>query len=155
MQGTNIQNGMKIHVNQIPAEGVTEHARYDPTTMEMDREDIHVTTPFEAEAAIRMVDEELVATVELRYRLDLVCARCLEPFDSDRTTQAVLSYHVQPEAVLDITEDLRQEIILAYPMIPVCQTTCRGLCRFCGQNLNVTSCQHTGQVGYGDPHLVE
>jgi uncharacterized protein len=43
---------------------------------------------------------------------------------------------VAPTDVVDITDDIRQEIILAYPMIPICQQNCKGLCPVCGQNLN-------------------
>ena len=44
--------------------------------------------------------------------------------------------------VVDITDDVRQEIMLAYPMIPVCRPDCKGLCSVCGQNLNAGPCQH-------------
>jgi uncharacterized protein len=42
--------------------------------------------------------------------------------------------------VVDITNDIRQEIILAYPMIPICRQTCKGLCAVCGYNLNQGVC---------------
>ncbi|MBI2174769.1 MAG: DUF177 domain-containing protein [Candidatus Omnitrophica bacterium] len=68
--------------------------------------------------------------------------------DMDRTdvhlldVKAMSSYHVAPTDVVDITDDVRQEIILAYPMIPVCREDCKGLCISCGQNLNVAACSH-------------
>jgi uncharacterized metal-binding protein YceD (DUF177 family) len=58
------------------------------------------------------------------------------------TPDATFSYSVQPTDVVDITEDVRQEIILAYPMIPLCDPACKGLCRSCGANLNRVSCGH-------------
>ena len=33
------ETAMKIHVNRIPDEGLKEHASYDPSTMDMDRDD--------------------------------------------------------------------------------------------------------------------
>ena len=133
---------MKIHVNQVPAEGLREHAAYDPTTMDMDREDVRLTEPFDVDVFAVKVESELVVTIEVRCPLRLSCARCLEEFASVLTTEGLFSYKVQPSDAVDITDDVRQEIILAYPMIPVCRPDCRGLCGVCGQNLNVAVCRH-------------
>ena len=133
---------MKIHVNRIPAEGLKDHATYDPSTMDMDREDIHADEPFEVDACITKADQELVVDADIRCALRLSCARCLEEFDSMVSVDVVFSYTVRPTDIVDITEDVRQEVILAYPMIPLCQPDCKGLCSVCGQNLNTTSCNH-------------
>jgi len=37
---------------------------------------------------------------------------------------------------IDIHEMIRQEIILHFPLIPVCSEGCKGLCIDCGENLN-------------------
>ena len=133
---------MKIHVNQVPPEGLKDHAAYDPSTLDMERFDVHLREPFEVDAFITKADQELVVSAEIRAPLRLTCARCLEEFLSIVSTDAMFSYKVQPTDVVDITEDVRQEIILAYPMIPVCQPDCKGLCSSCGQNLNVAPCSH-------------
>ena len=134
--------GMKIHVNRIPPEGLKEHATYDPSAMDMGRSDIHLGGPFEAEVFATKADQELVVDVDIHCPLRLTCARCLEEFASALATDALFSYKVQPSDVVDITGDVRQEVILAYPMIPVCRPDCKGLCSACGQNLNVASCSH-------------
>ena len=133
---------MKIHVNQVPAEGLRERASYDPAGMDMDRDDIHLLEPFTVEAFAMKVDEELVVRADIRCPLRLDCARCLEAFASTVRTDGVFSYTVHPGDVVDITEDVRQEIILTYPMVPVCRPDCKGLCSACGQNLNARACQH-------------
>ena len=140
---------MKIHVNRIPAEGLREHASYDPTTLDMDCFDIRLIEPFEVEAFITKVDQELIVEVDVRAPLHLTCARCLEEFTSLIVAGAVFSYKVQPSDIVDIAEDVRQEIILAYPMIPICRVDCKGLCKACGQNLNVSLCSHSTNVPEG------
>ena len=142
---------MKIHVDRVPEGGLEEHATYDPTTLDMDREDIRLLEPFDVQAFIRLADEELVVNAQIRCPLHLLCARCLEEFTSTVQTDAIYSYEVQPSDVVDITEDVRQEIILSYPMIPLCRPNCRGLCRTCGQNLNAASCSHQAPVVEGSP----
>ena len=133
---------MKIHVNQVPDEGLRDHARYDPSNMDMGRDDIHLCEPFEVDAFITRVDTELVVKAGIRCPLLLSCARCLEDFSQTVTADAVFSYKAGPTDVVDITNDVRQEIMLAYPMIPICQPDCKGLCSSCGQNLNFAPCNH-------------
>jgi uncharacterized protein len=135
---------MKIQVSRVPEEGLREHATYDPTTMDMDRDDIHLPEPFEVDAFVAKMDEELMVTVDIRCPLRLSCARCLEEFVSTLHADAMFNYQVRPSDIVDITDDVRQEILLGYPMIPVCRPDCRGLCRVCGQNLNAAVCPHQG-----------
>jgi len=133
---------MKIYVNRVPEQGLTEHLRYDPAAMDMERMDVRLPESFEVDAVITKVERELVVSVDIRCPIRLTCARCLKEFPSTVATDAVFSYTVQPSDIVDITDDVRQEIILAYPMIPVCQPDCKGLCASCGQNLNVEPCGH-------------
>ena len=133
---------MHIHVNRVPAEGLTQHAAYDPATLDMDRDDIRLVEPFEVDAIITKADRELVVSTAIRCPVQPVCARCLAEFTQVLTPEALFSYTVQPTDVVDITEDVRQEIILAYPVRPLCRPDCRGLCRTCGQNLNERACSH-------------
>ncbi len=108
----------------------------------MEREDIHLDQPFDVEAFIALADEELVVHAEIHCSLRLSCARCLEDFVSTLVTDATFSYAVKPTDVVDVTDDVRQEIMVDYPMVPICRPDCKGLCRSCGQNLNLASCQH-------------
>jgi uncharacterized protein len=133
---------MKIHVNRVPAEGLREQVTYDPVPMDMDRDDIRVTQPFSVQAVATKADQELVVWVHIHCPLRCSCARCLEEFEATVRSRATFSYTVQPTDVVDITDDVRQEIILGYPAIPLCGPDCRGLCRVCGQNLNRASCRH-------------
>jgi len=133
---------MKIHVNQIPAEGLRERATYDPAPLDMERDDVRLPQPFEVEAFLTRAERELVVQADIRCPLHLVCSRCLEEFDSAVATKALFNYTVHPTEVVDITDDVRQEIMLAYPMFPVCRPDCKGLCGACGQNLNAGPCRH-------------
>ena len=46
---------------------------------------------------------------------------------------------------IDLTELIRQEMILHFPTIPVCSKSCKGLCPACGVDLNDKSCSCTEQ----------
>ena len=133
---------MKIHVNRVPETGLTEHAVYDPQPLDMERADVRLAKPFEVDAAISLIDSELVVKADIHAQLTCLCARCLEEFAQPVELDGIFSYSVKPTDVVDITDDVRQEIILAYPMIPHCSRDCKGLCAVCGKNLNRESCEH-------------
>ena len=133
---------MKIHVNRVPEEGVNEHVTYDPAALDMEREDVKLKEPFEVDAFITRADRELVVQAKIRSPIVLCCGRCLEEFSQLINTKGIYSYTVELTDVVDITEDVRQEIILAYPMIALCKEDCKGLCPQCGKNLNNGLCEH-------------
>ena len=149
-----LSHGMKIYVSRIPEEGLKDHASYDPAAMDMDREDIRLREPFEVEAVMSVADRELVVNVDIRCPVHPVCARCLEEFDSTVTARTLFTYQVHPTDIVDITDDVRQEIVLAYPMVPICRPDCKGLCRTCGHNLNRAACSHQAADSRGadEPH---
>lgn len=133
---------MKIQVNKVPEEGLKERETYDPAALDMDREDIRLAGPFDVDAQINLVDKELVVNADIHCTLSMTCAKCLETFETPLAPRGLFSYSVEPNDIVDITDDVRQEIILAYPMVPVCRAECRGLCAVCGQNLNERDCGH-------------
>ncbi len=88
----------------------------------------------------------------------MICGRCLavvsrplqaalsEDFpigsaDDDSRDEA-LGLRVGPELVLDVSDVVRQHLLLAAPMAPVCTPDCRGLCPVCGANRNDVDCGH-------------
>lgn len=133
---------MKIYVNRIPSEGLHEEAAYDPAALDLDRSDLHIGQPITVSASISKAEQAILVQADVQGMMEVTCARCLEPFDVPLRTRPTLSYEVRPNEIVDITNDIRQEIILAYPMIPVCRPDCKGLCPVCGQNLNEAACPH-------------
>lgn len=41
---------------------------------------------------------------------------------------------------VDLTEDMREAMIVCFPGYPVCSPDCKGLCPKCGENLNTSVC---------------
>jgi len=89
--------------------------------------------------------------------LETPCARCLEParltidapmavtFVSTDASEPGLDDD-DPDVVtfagsdIDVGEEIRDEILLAIPVGPLCTPTCRGLCPVCGGNRNFAPC---------------
>lgn len=130
---------MKIYVDRIPTEGVVESETYEPSEMEsgMDRDDVHLHKPFVLNVRISRFNHDVVVRGDLNVPMECTCARCLETFEFTGKSVVTLSYPVEGKDMVDITEDVRQEAILTYPMVPHCSDSCKGLCSSCGANLNL------------------
>jgi uncharacterized protein len=94
----------------------------------------------------------------LRGELLVPCARCLEPAlatvdapvaasfversSSERETPAESEDDVIAieHGTIDLGRPIRDEILLAIPMGPVCRPDCAGICPTCGRNRNLTPC---------------
>ena len=71
-----------------------------------------------------------------------ICGRCLEPVEKEVNVGIELFFDIEEiEEELDISEDIREEVLLAFPMNLLCSGDCAGLCRFCGGNRNKNECK--------------
>ena len=98
-----------------------------------------------------------------QIRLKTDCASCLTGFELDVPVIFNLTLKPRPASsgelpedleltredleecfyegeTIDLDEILREQLLLALPMYPRCQESCRGLCPVCGVNLNEQSC---------------
>jgi uncharacterized protein len=93
-----------------------------------------------------VVDGVLVSTV-VRAPLSAECGRCLDPFSTEVELTATDLFVYEPEAddeevrrlegdLLDLGPLLRDAVVLALPLNPVCSPDCAGLCPTCGARLN-------------------
>lgn len=121
--------------------------------------DAPLTKPLTADLfLIRMKDGFTVILENLHSETVMQCFRCLDKFNvplhipsierqffdemPERDYDPFEVFLINKEQMaVDLTEMLRQEIILHFPMIPVCSERCKGLCSGCRINLNSTS-QH-------------
>ncbi len=74
---------------------------------------------------------ELLVRGHLEQDFDLVCSRCGKDFDDTiKVDDFTQSYEISDEkSEVDLTEDIRESIILALPTYPVCAETCPGIAR--------------------------
>jgi uncharacterized protein len=117
------------------------------------------------------------AVGNVQAQIELQCSRCLEAFATAveapldelfKQTIDVVSGHPLPESdrpdededdlfpisqnhILDLTEPVRQALLVALPMQPLHSEDCRGLCPTCGTNWNLAQCDCAPDEG--DPRL--
>lgn len=91
---------------------------------------------------IQALGTELLVRGKLSLPLDCICVRCGAEFKSvAQEDEFVTSVEIfDTTDFLDLTEEVREVIILTLPGYPVCSKTCKGLCMTCGKNLNQGAC---------------
>jgi len=113
----------------------------------------------EADLAIQKSANEFFCQGQVAARMVLECARCLVKFETELTgptdfivcsAEDVARYSdgdnenyvrfLGNELRADIVEPVRQALVLALSMKPLCSEDCRGLCASCGANLNERTC---------------
>ena len=93
-------------------------------------------------------------TADITSVISAECRRCVNPFEIDVVTTLDVFFSISDESpeeniaderyydgeTIDISEDVRQALILEIPMWPLCSETCEGLCLQCGTELNAGAC---------------
>jgi len=91
------------------------------------------------------------------------CGRCLKNFQATTEAEILEKFYpadaqgIEKDAytyefdVVDITDALREGLLLVEPISALCKEDCRGLCPVCGIDRNVDSC--TCETTTMDPRL--
>lgn len=135
---------MKILVARIPEEG-SNYEGDDPGSIMQVENDAFIRNPGDVhyELYAQRVSDELIVRGKVDVGLELRCARCSEFFSTTVGVSDFLRAYPAPEGTdsVDITEDLREDILLHMPGFPLCGEGCKGVCPQCGADLNKGSCE--------------
>lgn len=159
---------MKINVAQLlkePSGFTKEHDLHEEISA-LDPEIVPLSALTGNVQLIR-TSEGVYALGAIRTNLELNCSRCLDPFSFplkfqleeefrpsiDISTGASLpssgddesATRIDAHHILDLSEVIRQNILLAMPPHPICRSNCAGLCPVCGQNLNDNPHEHVDE----------
>lgn len=111
---------------------------------------------------LESVMEGVLVSGWARVPLSGECGRCLDPISSsiEVDLQELFAY---PESavtddelehlvgdLLDLQPTLRDAVVLALPLTPLCRADCPGLCVTCGARLADGGCGHTSELPEDD-----
>ena len=149
---------MQINVSQLLKEPIGSTRKYEVN------ETIDVAgggRVVQGEVGLVRTDRGILVKGTLQTAVEVTCSRCLSVFScplglgieeeylptTDMASGASLPSPEEPSYftidehyVLDLTEAIRQCIMLTIPMKPLCRQDCAGLCPNCGHNLNQGPC---------------
>lgn len=132
---------MKVQIDQIPESGLELTESYQASQLDLNRPDIKFAEPISLWAQINKGINNISVKLNIGAAIHLNCSRCLEEFTLPLSKQINLNLPIENKKEIDLTDNLREEVILDYPLKPLCRQDCLGLCPNCGQNLNQGKCK--------------
>lgn len=156
---------MQINVSQQLKSNIGTVRDYEiETTVEIEGKEEQIS----GSVRLMRTDRGILARSQFHTRINMQCSRCLCDFtyplnidieeeyfptlDINSGTSLPLpeepgSFTIDSHNILDLTEAIRQYVLIAIPIKPLCKKKCAGLCPSCGVNLNEKTCNcPTGQI---------
>ena len=119
---------------KIPPEGKDFEGEIDPEVLALERDaGSEAKGPIQYDLHAQFVSHELIVTGVVGADIQFACSRCGDKFKSRVEDSSffcekeVLNVH----ETVDLTDEVRETIILAFPNYPLCGESCRGLCLRC------------------------
>jgi uncharacterized protein len=158
---------MFLDIKELAVREVDLRQTYAPGAVDYHTPDLRQVEPLEVRGTAELIDEQIHINGQLHTRLEMVCARCLEPVvekvsrDFDLFYRPLQSIQREEEMRLKLddtemaffqgqglflTDVLAEQVLLALPMKVICRSDCRGLCPHCGTNLNHDECRCSTQT---------
>jgi uncharacterized protein len=142
---------MKINISNLP-EGVKQY-ELTSSPSELGLEQPFFDTVF-VSVSLEKNSSQLVLSAIIEAKGKFRCDRCLEEFETtlrpklrsvyvwNETESSEMSeedIHVlgRSDNVIDLSDDVKECLLLAIPLKVVCKEDCAGLCLSCGKNLNM------------------
>ncbi len=160
---------MFLDIKELELHPMEFSEKFAPDAIGLGNE-IKQSGPLQASGRAELVEEhqgkhQVIQDIRLRgkltARLEMNCARCLEPVRRDVARDFELLYrplgadagrdelsvtdaeaeigYYEGEGIL-LEDVLREQVLLALPLKVVCREECKGLCPHCGKNLNQEQC---------------
>jgi uncharacterized protein len=130
-------------------------------------EDLKIVGPIDGHVRMRRTNQGLLVDGWVDLTLEVSCTRCLKEFEQPMHVTYIEQFHptvdvvtgialpaIEDEVIfpidghheIDLTEAIRQHVLLEIPMVTLCREDCAGLCAQCGQDLNLGPCDCKPEV---------
>jgi uncharacterized protein len=154
---------MFLDVKDLAVRKVHIRKSYAPGSIDYGISEVKQAEPLEVNATAELLDGQIRIAGDLETKIEMVCARCLDPVIEEVHKDFDLLYQplrkgMKPEEEQRLKDDdteigffqgeglfladvLKEQVLLSLPMKVICQSDCRGLCATCGANLNHEECR--------------
>lgn len=136
--------GVQFDLVDLPSEGVDLDGVVPTEELELaDEARTWFTSPVTYHLHLEAINggNDLLVRGNLKTSLESICDRCETVFAWNIDTNDVC--HEVENAfgtTVDLSESLREDILMSFPQHFLCREDCRGLCPKCGANLNQGDC---------------
>ena len=165
---------MVFDIEEIGDEGLSFNFVLKKDQLEIDQGGLSVNVDITVNGSLNRIDDDVYLKGTVMTSVVASCSRCLDtlsyPVDSDLKSHFIpsddrsiskrdvelhasdIDAEVYENQQIDLTQSIRDSIVLAVPDICLCEEGCKGLCSQCGKNLNHAFCQCSNE-SFTDPRL--
>ena len=165
---------MVFGIEEIGDEGLCFNLVLKKDQLEIDQGGLSVNFDITVNGSLNRIDDDVYLKGTVMTSVVASCSRCLGtliyPIDSrlkshyapsdDRSTSlrdvelhaSDIDAEVYENQQIDLTQSVRDSILLAVPVICLCEENCKGICSQCGKNLNQGLCKCVNE-SFTDPRL--
>lgn len=150
----NHREAVRIRISQLSRGAHEYHFLSDPADIGLEA---NFRTKVQVDVDLEKTSNQLYLKAAITTTGTFQCDRCVEEFERNLNTSYSMLYVydnldtakyeeieaqvLSPDTThIDLTEDIREVVMLAVPMKLLCRENCQGLCPRCGTNWNYGQC---------------
>jgi uncharacterized protein len=134
---------MEIRLSDIPVNGLNVEGEIPIEEMDLHEISFSIDSPFVYRFFLEIVDDVFIAKGFYKGAVNFICDRCLKAFTGDSCNENYI-FAKEISAIegetIDLTDGVREDILLALPIKVLCSEDCKGICPRCGADMNVEKC---------------
>ena len=165
---------MIFDTEEIGEEGLSFSFVLNKDQLEIDQADLSVNIDTAIKGSLTRLGDDFYLNANVRTDVVSSCSRCLVKFsypidcsfkshfvpsDGKYISPAEVELHssdidteVYENKKIDLSQSVRDGILLAVPVVCLCKEDCKGICSQCGKNLNHSNCKCINE-SFVDPRL--
>ena len=136
---------MKICVKEIMQGGLDLEEEISSKDLDLDVTQVRSTSSIKIKAHIEKEKDIVTASCTIEVSEKRICSKCLSEFIFLFNKKEDFVYSLSGEHIIELNDDIKDTIILDYPIRQLCSPSCKGLCYCCGKNLNEGPCVCKGE----------
>ena len=165
---------MVFNIEEVGAQGLRFNFKINKEQLEIDKAGFDINIDINVSGCLTRIDNDVYLEGKVATELIINCSRCLDllihNIDSNFKTHFMPS---NPEFLLDgeielstsdiytefydghqisLRQSVRDGLLLAVPVICLCNNDCKGICFHCGKKLNNEACECFDR-SFVDPRL--
>jgi uncharacterized protein len=113
---------MRINLREIPEEGLELSGEIGEDIFQLPPDHPQPAGPVRYDLHVEIVGETVVVRGSLEADFEMSCVRCLDPFRFRvHLPDALFAEEIEGQETIDLTESVREDILLALPDHPHCE----------------------------------
>lgn len=132
---------IKFSIENIPLEGIYIEGEESNQLLDFSDPAYEVISNISYDFKVTPMMSDILVQGDASVKIKGVCGRCLKEIEQTIEAEEVCHFYENPStSELDITNEIREDIIISLPANIICDESCKGICQKCKANLNIESC---------------